>query len=474
MLRENYPLFLAGKPVFTEKTLVVKDKFTGLPATTAALADQSQIEQAIEQCVLAEPLMAALPAHQKRKALEHCVIRLTERKEELIEILCVEAGKPLRDARAEVARLVETFQEAIAQTRRPVGEVLSLEENERTQNYRGFWKRFPVGACSFVTPFNFPLNLVAHKVAPAIAAGCPFVLKPASFTPVSALVLGEILAETALPKGAFSILPCARDLAGSFTSDPRLKLFSFTGSPAVGWDLKSRVGRMKVVLELGGNAACVIDQDWDIEDAVERVLLGAFSNSGQSCISVQRVFVHESFYAGFKEKFLQGVRKLGVGNPLSESTVVGPLISEKEALRLVNWIERAQSSGARLLAGGKHKGALVEPTVLESVPASEPLSSEEAFGPVVVLEPFEDFKSALEKVNASRFGLQAGVFTRDIFKAELAFDTLKVGGVIIGDVPSWRCESMPYGGIKDSGFGREGVRFAMDEMSEIRMRVLRI
>ncbi len=474
MLRENYPFFLAGTPVFSDKTLTVKDKFTGLPAAVAAVADQAQIEEAIQQSVLAEPAMAAFPAHQRRRVLEHCVSRFNERKEELVEILCIEAGKPLRDARAEVARLVETFQEAAALTRRPLGEVLSMEESERTQNYRGFWKRFPIGACSFVTPFNFPLNLVAHKVAPAIAAGCPFVLKPASLTPVSALVLGEVLAETHLPKGAFSILPCARELAGSFTSDPRLKLFSFTGSPAVGWDLKKRVGRMKVVLELGGNAACVVDKDWGVDDAVARVVVGAFANSGQSCISVQRLFVHEAIYSEFKDKFLKAVSQLGCGNPLSESTVVGPLISEKEAERLMDWIESAQTSGAKLLAGGKRNGALVVPTVLESVPVSEPLSSEEAFGPVVILEPFSEFKAALEGVNASRFGLQAGVFTRDIFKAELAFETLQVGGVIIGDVPSWRCESMPYGGIKDSGFGREGVRFAMDEMSEIRMRVLRV
>jgi acyl-CoA reductase-like NAD-dependent aldehyde dehydrogenase len=474
MLRGNYPFYLAGKPIFTEEVLAVHDKFTGLLATTVAAAEQKHIEEAIKQCVLAEASMAAFPADQRRSALDHCVTRFTERKAELVEILCIEAGKPLRDARGEVDRLIGTFQEAIAQTRRPLGEVLSLEESARTQNYRGFWKRFPIGACSFVTPFNFPLNLVAHKVAPAIAAGCPFVLKPASLTPVSALVLGEVLAETSLPPGAFSILPCRREIAGSFSSDERLKLFSFTGSPAVGWDLKRRVGRMKVVLELGGNAACVVDQDWNVDDAVARVLVGAFGNSGQSCISVQRLFVHESIYAEFKGGLLQGVSALGVGNPLSESTVVGPMISEKEAERLIRWIESATASGAKLLAGGKRKGSLVEPTVLEHVPASEPVSSEEAFGPVVVLEPFGDFESVLKKVNASRFGLQAGVFTRDLFKAELAFETLKVGGVIVGDVPSWRCESMPYGGVKESGFGREGVRFAMDEMSEIRMRVLRV
>jgi acyl-CoA reductase-like NAD-dependent aldehyde dehydrogenase len=335
------------------------------------------------------------------------------------------------------------------------------------------WRRVPIGACSFISPFNFPLNLAAHKIAPALAVGCPFVLKPASLTPIGALLIGEILAETDLPEGAFSILPCRRDGAALFTEDERLKLLSFTGSPAVGWDLKARAGKKKVVLELGGNAAVVVDEGWDLDDAVERIVFGAFYQSGQSCISVQRVLVQESVYEEFRGKLVEATRELRMGDPRDDETFIGPIISVREAERLEGWIRQALDGGAKLLCGGRREGVMLEPTLLEDVPAASDVCALEAFGPVAVLSRFRDFEDALRSVNDSVYGLQAGIFTRDLYKAQRAWDELDVGGVVIGDVPSWRVDHMPYGGVKESGLGREGVRFAMEDMTEIRLLVTR-
>ena len=332
------------------------------------------------------------------------------------------------------------------------------------------FKRVPIGPCSFISPFNFPLNLVAHKVAPALSVGCPFVLKPASRTPIGAIIIGEILAETDLPKGAFSILPCHRDGAELFTTDDRLKLLSFTGSPDVGWKLKAQAGKKPVILELGGNAACIVDEDANIEDADERIVFGAFYQSGQSCIGVQRILIHESIYDDVKERLTERTKSLIAGDPKDENTFIGPMISESEATRLDSWISAATDAGATLLCGGKRDGAMLDATLLENVPADQMVCTHEAFGPVAVLSRFSDFDEALTQVNDSTFGLQAGIFTRDLYKMQRAWDTLDVGGVIIGDVPSWRVDNMPYGGVKDSGLGREGVRFAMEDMTEIRTR----
>ena len=335
------------------------------------------------------------------------------------------------------------------------------------------WKRVPIGACSFIAPFNFPLNLAAHKIAPALAVGCPFVLKPASLTPVGALLIGEILAETNLPKGAFSILPCRRDGADLFTTDERFKLLSFTGSPGVGWSLKAKAGKKKVILELGGNAACIVDRDADLEDAVERIVFGAFYQSGQSCVGVQRIIVHEEVYEDFCTRLVKATKVLKMGDPKNPDTFIGPMISEREAMRLKGWIDEAVEAGANLLCGGARDGAMLEATLLEGVPPGQKVNTEEAFGPVAVLSRFENFDDALSEVNDSVFGLQAGVFTRDLYNANKAWDTLEVGGVIIGDVPSWRVDHMPYGGVKDSGLGREGITFAMEDMTEVRLMVIR-
>ena len=473
MLQESYPYYLANQPVSPNADLVVTDKFTGEPATKVAMADTQAIDQAIAATVAAAEPMRRLPPYQRQEILNHCVEQFTARAAELADSLCIEAGKPIRDSRGEVSRLIDTFRIAAEESVRITGEVMNLEISPRAHGYRGMYQRVPVGPCSFISPFNFPLNLAAHKIAPAIAAGCPFVLKPASRTPIGALMIGEVLAETDLPTGAFSILPCRREGADLFTTDDRLKLLSFTGSPDVGWELKSRAGKKKVVLELGGNAACVVDHDADLDDAVSRLVIGAYYQSGQSCIGVQRIIAHEKIYDQLKEKLVTATQKLIVGDPKLEETFIGPMIDVCEAQRLETWIADAISAGGKLLCGGNRQGAMLDATLLEAVPKDQTLCTHEAFGPVAVLSPFSDFDQALADVNDSTFGLQAGIFTRDIYKIQKAWDQLHVGGVMISEVPSWRVDNMPYGGVKDSGLGREGVRFAIEDMTELRHLVIR-
>ena len=472
-MKTTYPYYLANTAKQPNSDLEVTDKYTGEVAFRVALADKKAIDEAIGSAKSAEEEMRRLPSFVRQRILNHCIKRFSERSNEFADILCIEAGKPIKDARGEVARLIDTFRIAAEECSRLYGEVMPLDISERSKNYQGQWKRYPIGACSFISPFNFPFNLTAHKIAPAIAVGCPFVLKPASKTPVSAILIGEVLAETELPKGAFSILPCSRHGAELFTEDDRLKLLSFTGSPSVGWDLKAKAGKKKVVLELGGNAAVIVDEDANLDDAVARIVFGAFYQSGQSCISVQRILVHENIYDSFKKKLVTETQKLKSGNPKDESTLIGPMISEEEASRLHQWVQSATARGATLLCGGNKRGAILEATLLENAPKDEKVCAEEAFGPVAVLSRFNDFEKALDEVNDSTFGLQAGIFTQNIYRAYRAWDKLEVGGVIIGDVPSWRVDHMPYGGVKNSGLGREGIRWAMEDMTEVKLLVLR-
>lgn len=475
MLDERYPAWLAGRPWQANHDLEVVDKYTGRTATRVPLADAATIDSAIAAAVRAAPAMAALPADRRHDVLAGCARRFRAQAADLALALCIEAGKPIRDARGEVERLVETFEVAAAEALRIGGETLDLTLSPRSRGYRGFTRQVPVGPCSFIAPFNFPLNLAAHKIAPAIAAGCPFVLKPASRTPVGALLIGRALADEGLPEGAFSILPCHRDGADLFTTDERLRLLSFTGSPQVGWRLKERAGRKKVVLELGGNAACVVDGDQGgrLEHVVGRLLTGIFYQSGQSCISVQRIYAHASLYGELRARLVEAARALPCGDPRREETVIGPLIDEDAATRLQDWIAEAVAGGARLLCGGGRDGSLHEATLLEAVPRDARLYREEAFGPVAVLEPFEDFDEVLARVNDSDYGLQAGVFTDSLDHAMRAWDRLEVGGVLVGEVPSWRVDHMPYGGVKQSGLGREGIRYAIGDMTETRLLVLR-
>jgi acyl-CoA reductase-like NAD-dependent aldehyde dehydrogenase len=473
MLKSTYPLYLNNVAEQPNTDLAVTDKFTGEIAFRVAQADAATINAGIAGAVAATEPMAKLAAYERQDVLMHCVSRFKERFDELAYALCVEAGKPIRDSEGEVGRLIDTFRIAAEESVRITGEVQPLDISPRAKGYQGIWKRVPIGPCSFIAPFNFPLNLAAHKIAPAIAMGCPFVMKPASRTPLGAILMGEVLAETNLPKGAFSILPAHRDGADLFTEDDRLKLLSFTGSPGVGWDLKAKAGKKKVVLELGGNAAVIIDHDADLDDALERVIFGAFYQSGQSCIGVQRIIIHADVYDQFRDMLVVRAKTLIAGDPKDRATFVGPMIDVKEATRLDTWIHEAVAAGATLLCGGNRDGAMLAATLLENTPRDTKAYREEAFGPVALLSKFTDFSAALDEVNDSKFGLQAGVFTRDLFKMFDAWDRLDVGGVVINDVPSYRVDNMPYGGVKDSGLGREGVRFAMEDMSEIRNLVIR-
>ncbi|MEF9976944.1 MAG: aldehyde dehydrogenase family protein [Thermomonas sp.] len=473
-IRKRWPYYLANRPVQANTALDVLDKFSGERMARTAMADAATIDQAIAAAYAAREAMAAFPPDARRDVLEHCVRRFEARSEELALALCIEAGKPIRDARGEVTRLIDTFRIAAGEATRIGGEVLELQLSPRTRGYRGMTKRVPIGACSFITPFNFPLNLVAHKVAPAIAAGCPFVLKPAAKTPLGALIIGEVLAETDLPTGAFSIMPCSNEDAAALTTDDRIALLSFTGG-LVGWDLKARAGRKKVTLELGGNAACIVDADpgKSLDEVVERLAFGAYYQSGQSCISVQRILVHRDLHDAMAKKLAAAVRKLKAGDPRDEATFIGPVIDEEAAIRIDGWIDAAIRAGAKALVRGKRAGNMLPAALLHDVPRDADLYRREAFGPVACIESFDEFDQAIARVNDSDFGLQAGVFTARVDHAMRAWDRIEAGGVVVGDVPSFRVDNMPYGGIKHSGLGREGVRCAIEDMTEPRLLVLR-
>jgi acyl-CoA reductase-like NAD-dependent aldehyde dehydrogenase len=472
MLRERYPCYVGSVPLAAGPELVVANKYTGEPAARVTCADGALVQRAISAATDAFAATRRLAAYQRQVILQHIVQRVTQRHEELAQALAIEAGKPIRDARGEVTRLIDTFRIAAEEAVRITGEWLPLDISARAAGYQAIVRRFPLGPCGFITPFNFPMNLVAHKVAPAIAAGCPWVLKPASATPVGALILGEILAETDWPRGAFSILPCASQDIDPLVTDERIKLLSFTGSPEVGWKLKSRAGKKRVTLELGGNAACIVDRDVDLDYAAERITTGAFYQSGQSCISVQRVLAHEAVYAELKARLIARAAALKAGDPLDEETFLGPLITEADAQRVEQWVHEAEAAGAQVLCGGRRQGAFYAATYLGNVDPQQKISGREVFGPVATLQPFARFDEAVRIANDSVYGLQCGVFTRDLDHAFYAYHELEVGGVVVNDVPSFRVDSMPYGGVKNSGLGREGVRYAIEELTEPKLLVL--
>ncbi|NAR17627.1 aldehyde dehydrogenase family protein [Acinetobacter haemolyticus] len=472
---KDYPLYVAGKAVSTGQWLEVQNKYQQTVFARVAVADDKVLEKAIVASVKAEVEMAALNPYQKQKILLHCVKRFNELRDELTEILIAEGGKPRNAASAEVERLINTFQLAAdAVTQIDEGRVLPLAVTPAAARYRGMVKQVPIGAVSLISPFNFPLNLVAHKIAPAIAAGCPFVLKPASLTPISALKIAEVLAEMDLPKGAWSILPCERQAADILVTDDRFKLLSFTGSDQVGWDMKARAGRKRVTLELGGNAAVLIDADTVVDDAlIDRLIGAAYGHAGQICISVQRILIHADIYAEVKKKLLAKLKKIKADDPTLSTTLVGPMIKSAEATRLKKWIDKAEKKGAKILIGGNLHGVLLEPTLLENVDAKLEIYKDEAFGPVAILEKFKNFEQGIATINQSRFGLQAGVYTQSLNHMLYAWDHLHVGGVIINDVPTFRVDNMPYGGVKDSGLGREGIHAAIRDMQEERLLVIK-
>jgi len=474
-MQHFYPLYLANKGhEGADDALEVVNKYNQETVAEVARADSELLEQAIQKGLEAVPAMQALKPYQKQRILLDCVAKFTERFDEFTEALIAEGGKPEAAAKAEVKRLIATFQFAAdAVTTVPEGEVLPLDATEASAGYRGFSKRVPIGLCGFISPFNFPLNLVAHKIAPAIAAGCPFILKPASYTPIGALMIADVLAETDLPEGAFSILPMSSKVADVLVTDERIKLLSFTGSDKVGWDMKARAGKKKVVLELGGNAAVMIEPDADLEKALPRVITGGYSQAGQVCISVQRVLIHKDIYQSVKDKLVALAKEVKSGDPSQADVVIGPMIDKGELERIQQWIDEAVEEGATLLCGGKVDGLVMNATILENVSHESKLYKDEAFGPVMILEAYDDFDKGIELANDSRFGLQVGVYSSSINKAMQAWDHIEAGGVIINDVPTFRVDNMPYGGVKDSGFGREGVKYAIEDMTEIRLMVVK-
>lgn len=466
--------FIGGERVDTGLTMEVIDKHTREVFATVGRADAGDVEGAIEAAHRAERDCAAMAPHARAGVCRHIARRIEERREELAAALVREVGKTITDCRGEVARAIDTFTLGAEEATRIRGEQLPLDVTSRAATgTQGLVKRVPVGACAFITPFNFPLNLAAHKVAPAIAAGCPFVLKPSDKTPLTSIMLGELIAETEWPRAGFSVVPCTVEDSLALIEDDRIKLLSFTGSVKVGWELKARAGKKKVILELGGDAGCIVDESADVEHAVKRIVFGGFYQAGQSCISVQRVLIHASLYEDVVERLMAAVHKLKGGDPMDEKTFLAPMIEPAAAQRVEHWVDEAIKAGAHLLCGGTLDGEVhYAPTLLADVPDGCTITKEEVFGPVVLVESFDDFDGALARINSSRFGLQAGIFTNDFGHVRRAWDELAVGAVIVNDIPSYRVDAMPYGGVKDSGLGREGVRYAIEDMTERRMLVL--
>jgi acyl-CoA reductase-like NAD-dependent aldehyde dehydrogenase len=437
------------------------------------VAGEAEFEQAARAAVEGAVRMARVPAHERAAILMRVSAAILAQREDIARTLSGEAGKPLRDARIETDRAAMTFQVAAEEARRLGGEVIPMDLAPHGEGRLAIVRRVPIGPIAAISPFNFPLNLSAHKLAPAIAAGNSIVLKPATKTPLSAITLGGLLNEAGAPEGAVSVLAMSREVGDKLVTDPRFKLLTFTGSSPVGWAMKARAGRKKVILELGGNAGVIVDADADVAFAAKRVAAGGFAYAGQSCISVQRVYVHDRIFDAFAAELVALVEKLKVGDPLDETTDVGPMIDEDEAARVDGWVAEAVAAGARVLTGGRRLGgAMYAPTVMADVPSDAKLCAEEVFAPLVGLWRFSKLENAIADVNRSRFGLQAGIFTRDLPGALLAYDTLEAGGVIVNDVPTWRIDHMPYGGVKESGLGREGPRYTIEEMTEPKLLVI--
>ncbi len=467
--------FLIGNRWRTTATAVpVKNPFNGSLAAEVCQAGEAEAEEAVAAAVSAFSSMRRLPAHERAGALGKIAGILAARREEFARTITTESGKPITDARREVGRAVQTFAVASEEAKRIPGEVVPLDLTPGTDAYLGLVRRFPIGPVLGITPFNFPLNLVAHKVAPCLACGNPIVLKPAPQTPLTALLLGEVVMEAGLPIGALNVVPCDNTVAEHLVTHPHLKILSFTGSAAVGWMLKAKCGKKRVLLELGGNAGVIVEPDADLAVAAQRCATGGFAYAGQTCISVQRIYVHEAAYDRFVEDLLARVNRLKVGDPSDEDTVVGPLIDEAAARRVEDWIGEAVAQGAKLLAGGKRSGSLVEATVLADVAPTMKVSCREVFGPVVTVTRYRRFEEAIAALNESDYGLQAGLFTRDVDRIFKAYRELEVGTVLANEIPTFRADHMPYGGVKDSGLGREGVRYAIEEMTEPKLLVLNL
>jgi glyceraldehyde-3-phosphate dehydrogenase (NADP+) len=466
------PFYMAGEWCTSSDVMVVRNKFDGSEVARVCRASRADVEQAIAAAAHTAPQTRFMPAYKRSEVLGKIVSSIKSRHEDLSRQLALEAGKPIRTARQEVDRAVLTFTIASEEAKRIGGELLPMDVAPAGENRVGLVRRFAIGPISAITPFNFPMNLVAHKVAPALAAGCPVVLRPASATPLSALSLAEIIHESGYPRGGFSVVPSSTDAAEPMITDERVKLLTFTGSPAVGWPFKNKAGRKRITLELGGNAGVIVHDDADLDFAISRIVTFAFGYAGQSCISVQRVFVHSSIYQTFMDKFLPKVKALVVGDPLDEKTDVGPMIDEGSAAKVEEWVNEAVAGGAKVLTGGTRKGNLMMPTVVTDVKREMKVCAQEVFAPLVTVAPYGDFSDAVRDVDNGDYGLQCGIFTRDVKNIWYAYEHIEVGGVIANDVSTYRIDHMPYGGVKLSGFGREGVKYAIEEMTEPRLLVM--
>jgi len=467
------PFLVNGQWVKTSSFESVHSPYSGDLLATVCQAEPEHIDLAIASMEQAARELAAIPAHGKARALARIADGIAARHDEFSKTLSQEAGKPLTDARREIDRGIHTFRLAAEESTRIPGETIPMDLTPGGETYTATVKRFPLGPVLGITPFNFPLNLVAHKVAPCLAAGNPLVLKPAPQTPLTALLLGEVFLTTDLPPTALMILPCSNVLAERMVEHPVFRALSFTGSVNVGWMLKGKAGHKRVLLELGGNAGVIIEPDANLETAVTRCVAGGFGYAGQTCISVQRIFVHQSQYDRFLQSFVDKVRTLPMGDPALETTVVGPLINEQAAMRVETWIQEAVSHGANIHTGGSRHGSVMEATVLTNVSSTMKVCCEEVFGPVVTISPYTKLQEALDLMNDSPFGLQAGIFTNNIDTMNQAYASLDVGAVLVNEIPTFRADHMPYGGIKDSGLGREGVRYVIQELTEPKLLIVK-
>jgi glyceraldehyde-3-phosphate dehydrogenase (NADP+) len=472
----HFPCFLAGswqdsdQPTARRQT--IRSPYDDAPVGTVSVATPADLETAIQAAVAAFATTRALPSHQRAAILRQISNELESQGAAFARSIAQEAGKPIKQARVEVQRAVFTFAQAAEEATRLAGDLVNLDAFPTGAGRQGIVRRFPIGPIAAITPFNFPLNLVAHKLAPALAVGCPVVLKPAPQTPLTALRLAELIDTAGWPAGGLSVLPLETADADPLVTDERFSMLTFTGSPQVGWQLKQRAGRKRVTLELGGNAGLIVHSDADLAHAAARAVAGGFAYAGQSCISVQRIFVHAPAYDAFLAQFVPAVQALTVGDPLDEETDLSALINAAAGERVAGWLAEARAAGAELLLGGAVQGSLVQPTIIANAGAELRVNCEEMFAPVVTVQRYDDFAQALAAVNDSPFGLQAGLFTNDMRRVWQAYETLEVGGLIVNDSPAWRVDHMPYGGVKQSGLGREGLKYAMQEMSEPRLLVL--
>jgi len=468
-------LWIGGQWIETSASAEVVNPATGKVIGRVPLGDAAMLDSAVAAARQAFVRTRQQPAHQRSTILAAIAEAIGRRRTEFADLIIAESGKPRTFAEAEVVRAIATFTCAAEEARRQHGEVLDMDAFPSGQGYFGLTRRFPLGVIYGITPFNFPLNLVAHKVAPCLATGNAMVLKPALKAPLTAFLLAEVLAEAGVEAGQVNVVTCPNEIAGHLVGDPRVQMVSFTGSPAVGWNLKERCGRQRITLELGGNAGVIVHEDADLAAAIPAIAASGFGFAGQSCISAQRLLVHAPIYNSFRERFVAHTRdKIRMGDPNQPDTVVGPLIDAAAVTRVTHWIDEAVKSGTQVLTGGNAQGCFLEPTILENASAELPVCAQEVFAPLVTLHCYERFEDALVQVNASAFGLQAGVFTQNLQRAWQAFTTLDVGGVLINSVPSFRVENMPYGGIKESGLGREGIRYAMEEMTEVRSMLMKL